>query len=384
MSDEHRFALMLSGGLDSRAVLAAAKKLPVCFTTSLKHNNEVEVAEEVAQYLGIPHFYIPRPANIYDTVVDDSIFLTGGMQVYTETEFMGYGPQVLPQADSVLTGLGLDIFLTGLYLPKSTVTIFKRPALHYVLNPLQDDLTGQFIEQVKYRLRTSNAFSVVKEKHRRSFMESLRTSVDAVMCNGHDLGARGYDLWEYMHTHNLSRHYSFPMMSSVRTYTDCRSPALENGLFDLAIAMDARDKVNGTAYQDALRRLNPGLMSIRNANTNLSAGISLPVQSLVKAALFAANRIFKTPYPVSPGWQDRSWPSAYESLISSPSILKMLHELPRSEYLASLDFIDMDNVSKILQEHHTRRHDHSVLLNLLLTVERFIRPSGISTMDNTV
>ena len=372
LSDEPHSALLLSGGLDSRALLAGAGRPLPCVTTALQRNNEVAVAAEVAAAAGADHHFLPRPAALYDPVLDDAVFLTGGMQVYSETHFLGYGPQLQPLADTLLIGLGLDIFFGGLYLPKDPATLFGRPALHHRLRPLSSDLAGDFIAGVKYRLRTSDPFALVKATARRRLEERLRHAVEEILRRGRDLGAEGNDLWEYMHLHNLSRHYSFPMMASIRTFADCRAPALENRLFDLAFAMTAEQKCDGTAYQDAITKLAPKLMVLRNANTNLPAAYSLRRQTLVKAVKMAGNRLFGSAYPVSPGWQERSWPSPKAALDANPGIHDLVRALPNSERLATLDFLEMDAIGAVVEAHEAGEQDHAICLNLLLTIDRFL------------
>ncbi len=167
MSDGRPTGLMLSGGLDSRALLAAAPRPPVCFTTCRTRNNEYRVARDVAAAAGAEHGFIERPRRLYDQVVDDAVFLTGGQQVYNECQVLGYGPHITPRAEVVFLGLGLDVFFGGLYLPKAPVVWLGRPALHYRLQPLGPDLAGDFMAGVSYRLKTSVRFSVVRDDWRR-------------------------------------------------------------------------------------------------------------------------------------------------------------------------------------------------------------------------
>ena len=373
-SDGRRFGLLLSGGLDSRAILAAMPRPLPCITTARARNTEVAVAAEVAAAAGAPHHFVPRPPDLYDDAVDDAVFLTGGMQIYSEAHFLGYAPSLLPLADSLLIGLGFDIFFGGLYLPKEPARLLGRPALHHRLLPLSKDLAGDFIAGVKYRLKTSDPFALVKPAARPRLQEHLRQAVEEILDRGRALGAEGYDLWEYMHLHNLSRHYSFPMMASIRSFADCRAPALDNRLFDLAIAMTAQQKRDGTAYQDAIGRLDPAVMAVRNANTNVAARHSLRRQTAIKAVKMAGNRLFGSAYPQSPGWQDRSWPSPKAALEANPKTMRHINGLARSARLADVAWLDMDALARTLEEHAAGRHDHAICLNVLLTLERLLSP----------
>jgi hypothetical protein len=111
---------------------------------------------------------------------------------------------------------------------------------------------------------------------------------------------------------------------------------------------------------------------VRNANTNVAARHSLPVQSLIKATRFAGNRLLGTRFrPSPPHWQ-RSWPLAADAIADNPNIKAMVEALPGSERLADLGFLDPDKLRAVVDAHARGAHDHAVLLNLLVTLDRFL------------
>lgn len=374
MSDDYRFGLMLSGGLDSRALLASTTAAPVCFTTGLSRNNEFEVAAEAARLVGAKHHFLQRQLTIYDDRLNEATGLAG-MQVFNEAQFLGYGNEVKPLADVVMVGLGLDVFFGGLYLPKVPSSFLGRQALHHRLLPLPRDMANFYLHNVKYRLKTSNPMSVMTVDVERHALDQLRAQVDLILNRGRALGAKGYSLWEYMHFHNMSRHYSFPMLASVRTYVDCRAPAFSNDLFDLAIAMEANDKLNGTPYQQAIKQLSPQLMDVRNANTNLPAGWSLRRQTWAKAGLYCFYRLGLTEKGRPPAWQARSWPMPRMQLEASPKLMEKVNSLPTCSTLAMVNSIDSGKLRALINQHMQGQHDHTVLLNLLLTLSSVLRPA---------
>ncbi|MBC7905494.1 MAG: hypothetical protein H7Y60_01945 [Rhodospirillaceae bacterium] len=376
MSDDRRFGLMLSGGLDARALLAAAPRPPVCFTTCLTRNNEFEVAAELARGAGAEHIFVERPKDMLNDVVDDCVWLAG-MQIYPEFQFAPYGPAVLPKADSIFLGLALDVFFAGLYLPKRPRRVLGRETLMYALKPLGDDLPGAFMNGVSYRLKTSSPWSIVKDGARAGLEESLRASVGGVMAHGKDLGADSYGQWEYMHLHNFSRHYSFPMAASIRGYADCRIPALTNRLFDLAFAMQPEDKANWAVYQQAIDLCDPAMMSVRNANTNIRASRSLAAQTAIHFARAAAKRVIGNRFRSLPPWWERSWPPASHSIEHNPRIREMVSALTDSPRLDSLGFLDPAKIRSAVAEHQAGTRDHSVMLNMLVTVDRCLTPRAV-------
>ncbi|WP_430475992.1 asparagine synthase-related protein [Thalassospira lucentensis] len=377
LSDRKKVGLLLSGGLDSRALVAASPTQLYCYTTCMQENNESDVARDVAATAGMPFTFLPRKSGILNDYFETAAFLTGGQQIYSECQFMGYGDRLSRQCDVLLIGLGLDIFFGGLYLPSRLGTLFGRPVIHSHLLPLGSDLPETYLNNVSYRLKQSDFWSLVLPNSRQSIEQALLRSVGNIEERGRSLGAEGYTLWEYFHGHNLSRHYSFPMMMSVRSFMDCRAPALENNIFDLSWRMTGRQKLNGTAYQKALVKLAPELMSIRNANTNYPAGMSLSRQTFTKAMQFAKHKVFGSDMPRSPSRADRSWPTAKSQLAASPRLEDRYRFLPQSEALAGLSFLNMDAISEIVATHDRGAHDHAVLINLLLSLECFLLSSQV-------
>lgn len=368
-NQNRRYGLFLSGGLDSRALLAAAKRPLASVTTALKPNNEVSVAREVAECVGSPFTYIPRPSKPYDAHVEDAVSMTGGQQIFTESQFLAYGPLLANHADCYFIGLGLDIFFGGLYLPKEPVRWLGRKTLHNRLLPLSDDLISDYLHKIRYRLSTTDPWRFVKADRRHDLSEGLRDSVEEILRRGRERGAESYDLWEYMHIHNLSRHYSFPMIQSIRTWAECRAPALSNKLFDTSFRLDATEKVNSEAYLLALKKLSPALMNIRNANTNIRAGMSYKGQSFKRAGRFFSNRLFQTQFLLGPTHDQRSWPRPCEVLASSNVLQKAISKLPKSDVLSTLTFLDLQAISTMVHEHQQGSHDHAIALFMLLTVE---------------
>ncbi|MBS4048019.1 MAG: hypothetical protein KG075_16865 [Alphaproteobacteria bacterium] len=373
MSDDRQFGLMLSGGLDSRALLAAAPRAPVCFTSGLTRNNEFNVAAELAAVCKAEHIFMQRPEDMLNTVVDDSVWLAG-MQIYPEFQFAPFRDTVTPKANTIFLGLALDVFFAGLYQPKKPLRLAGRDTLMYRLQPLGGDLTGAFMNGVSYRLKTSNPWDIVKAGHRPRLTDAIRASVATILDRAKDLGADRYDQWEYMHLHNFSRHYSFPMAASIRGWADCRIPALENRLFDLAFAISPRDKANWAVLMRGIELCNPATMRIRNANTNISARRSLATQTAINWSRGALNRVMRGHFRALPPWWERSWPPAHHAFEHNPRIRELAAGLPDSPALHRLDFLDTDRIRSLVAEQLDGRRDHSILINLLITLDRCLTP----------
>tara|TARA_R110002072_G_scaffold303018_1_gene491384 strand:+ start:32415 stop:34178 length:1764 start_codon:yes stop_codon:yes gene_type:complete len=373
-SDNSNCALLLSGGIDSRAILAASNdSLTTCITTAQSKNNEYAVAREVADYFNKQHFYIERPDNIFDKELFDAIDITGGMQVFNECQFLGHKDYFPKDVDTFLTGYGLDILLTDLYLPTIKNTVFDLPVMHSKIMPINGDIIKLFINKSKYRLKTSDPFSIVKDEKKSDLYDYLYSEIEGNINRGTSLGAEGYKLWEYLNTNNLSRHYSYPMIMSIRTFAHCRIPAFDNDLFNISIDMNYKHKLNSNTYLRTLNKLNPGLMNIRNANTNMKAGWSAEQQTYLKYMYYVLDKLGIKDMPRYPGWKDRTWGMPYNIIAKSKKITNLVNKLSASERLMDLGYVDMDKVSRMIEQHHRREHDHAVLINLLLTIDEALK-----------
>jgi asparagine synthetase B (glutamine-hydrolysing) len=375
MSDGRKFGLLLSGGLDARALLAAAPEPPICITTTPKPNNELAVAMELASIRGAEHIYVPRPERLLDNALHPSVELSGGMTIFSEVPYLGYGADIAPKADVVFMGLLLDIMFCGHYLPKSLFSVGAHSGWHFRLQDLPTDIAGHFINKVSYRLKTSDPFRVIDRHKHRMIRDQLRERIQQEFAEGQQLGLRDYDLWEFMHLHNLARHYSLLMAQSVRTFAACRLPAVTNELYDLCWAMRAEDKANWAVYQKAIAKLNPRMMRTRNANTNIRADLPLWRQTTVKFVRALLGKLFGVNLRRSPSWWDRSWPEPRQNIDANPSIQVRIMNLSRSDTLSAAGFFDLDLIANVVSEHNSGMHDHSVLLGELLTIEEALRPS---------
>ncbi len=373
MTDGKRYGLMLSGGLDARALLAAAGRPITCFTTSPAENNELEVARELAKIAGSEHIYIPRPKRLPDNAVEVSVDLSGGNTVYHEAQFLGYDDFVRPRVDTVFMGLALDIMFCGHYLPKELARFGGRHGLHFRLQELPEDLEASFVKTISYRLKTSDPLMVIRRECRNELWSHLHERVTEEMDDGRNIGLEGYDLWEFMHLHNLARHYSLLMAQSIRTFAACRVPAFTRDLYDICWSMRVEDKANWRTYQKAISRLNSTMMKVRNANTNIRADWPLWQQSLIKFARSAASRIPGVHVRTLPQWHDRSWPLPKKQLEDNTGLLARASMLGYSEALDALQLFDMDAIAKVVSDHIAGRADHAVLLNMLQTIDEAMR-----------
>ena len=113
-----RVGLLLSGGLDSRAVLAAAEqgRMGSWTTASYDANPELALARDVAAELGSEHHALIVEPKDTLAVLDRTVIESSGLYP-ASTPMSAFLPKVGERCDAILSGHGLDYTLRGYYLP---------------------------------------------------------------------------------------------------------------------------------------------------------------------------------------------------------------------------------------------------------------------------
>lgn len=378
-SDEQRYGLLLSGGLDSRAVLVGfpMESAPMCYTIGDTKNNEVAVAAEIASRMGAPHEFLKRIPTHYEDILSSSARVGGGMHVIDHGHFFNFGSSMRENVDVVLHGHGMDYLFRGMYLPARRLRILGRRTFWERLVDLRGRVAEAYCESVKYRLKGLDPLSLILPEKREQMEEGLRQSVVSELQAVESKVEEGYDLWDYLHCYHPSRHYTYLNVLSIGDGVEQRTVAFDNDLYDLYWSMPAAMRLQGRVFKRALQRMRPAIAGVRNANTNLSATAS-PARLTLTAAKHAMVR--KAPGLATrhyyPGPEDRSWPDRDEMVRRLPVLASRARDLARSELLAALDLFDMDALGRLVGDHFRGTRQAGAAILTLITMDEFLRQAG--------
>ena len=369
-ADGKKYGLLLSGGLDSRLILASAKVPLECLTVGFYENNECVVAEELAREKGYPHHFIKRPLSHYGDMLKEGAFLGGGMNVYAHAHFLNLDRELSTRADVFFHGHGLDYLFQGKYIPHKTLKVLGcKTYVNRITDPGRN-VADAFLNSVSYRLKSINPANILKDEKVKEMKKSLSASLERVINEGSPFCNDGYDLWDYLTVHNLSRHYTFLNVASIRTIAEERIIAFDNDLFDLYLSLPAEDRFDRTVFAEAIAFLDKRLAEIRNANTNFS----IYDNGLALTAKVGVGRILRKmgiKATLPPDSHERSWPSGID-LISNEKVRQRVENLIESSLFDTADFLDRKKVAAVIDEHLSGRRDYSDLLLRLISIDAFI------------
>lgn len=141
-----RKGLLLSGGYDSRTVLAVNDDIDVCYTVGPEGSDESAVAAKIAGQYGSEHVHLDLDGRYLNTS-PETIRYTGGIKESVHIHHAGYGNEM--DADTMYHGAFGDTLTRGHFLPMDATEVFDMKCPPYRLDP-DPDVPKHFAEKFGY------------------------------------------------------------------------------------------------------------------------------------------------------------------------------------------------------------------------------------------
>lgn len=368
-------SLLLSGGMDSRVALGGFKpdQFPHCITVGETENNEVDVARSLAILVGADHSFVHRASTHYTDILPTAVATGGGMYSFQHGHFFDLD---LPETDLILHGHGFDYFFQGMYLPATRNKFLGRPTRSYSLDQISDGFIGQYTQEAKYRLKGINPLELLKSETADEAMGRIVSDLNSVIEPLAGSITDPYDQWDYLTTSAPGRHYTYLNLLSAGTLAEQRTIAFTNDIFDLYYSTPAKVRHGTTLLAETIKQLNPRLLGVRNANTNMRPDLSpnrLTFETWArgfKRRLGIAGSIAS-----DPDIDDRSWPTGDKILRNSNALRERIVGLGNSESIESLGIFDMNKIRGILESFNSGNEAVAPSLLTLITIETLLDQS---------
>ena len=378
---DQKAGFFLSGGMDTRTILAAFKKLdrvsPTCFTLGFNEEGEYRIAKQLTKITSFEHHFVRLPQNTYDLFWPEKRRLASGLHHQLQNIFLGLEINQLSEAEVFFHGHGLDYLFQGMYLPTKPVKIFNKDS-HFKnvidLNPIKD-LAKYYCMNVPYRTWRLDVSRYLLPEFKENLLEELIFKIQTIIEEGKRVSNNNYDLWEYMMIHTISRHYSQTDVMGMSTYGEQRKIANDNDLFNFYLSLPLSHRLYARVLRGALRFMSPELANIPSANT----GVKIDSSPFMTTSKFAINKALRTLTRNNkyrgPLAKDRTWPDEDEEVRKLPKLSKRVNNLYKSEHLR--DALPYFNF-KLLKEDsdywlNQRNPGGGQFLMCLLSIEEFVR-----------
>lgn len=373
-SDGKRYGLFLSGGMDTRTILASFQKLgisPVCFTVNQFENREAKIAREVSAIAGSHHIFLPFRQKHYWNTFSDALKITGAMQL-PMCMFLGFEKEVREHADVVFHGHGFDYFFQGMYIPAKHLEFLGHRLEYRRMKRIPSDIVRFFLDSISYRTKGGNAVEFVKKEKRGTLRAGLEDQIEKIRLEAETFCDNPYDVFEFMTFHNLSRHYTYGDHWGINTNAEQRTLSFDNDLYDLYQTFSAGDRFDGKIQRMCLMNLSPQLGRLLSANNAfpMNAGSSLRSLYQIRNAAFMRLGFLSRQFYHDDGFQRMGLPLDY---VLRTDLRPLVDELLGSDRLSTLSFVDIDKVREQAKDWMEMDHGGDQVLYALVTIDQLLK-----------
>jgi len=253
-----RIGISLSGGLDSRCVLASVPedmvRDVVCFTFGNERSSDVKAAKRVCQTLGVKkHIIVPiSPTSIIHHAMEEMMLTKG--QCYVGVAFSHEVAKVMRRhIDVLMDGFALDQMLGGGYLDEGKIRSVVMPRLP------------------KYRLFNDEELSLLLKR-----MMPVQPIIQDVLRQVRREGDAPPDVHDQFsfNTHILwGQIGDLAMLEQVKVI----HPTAHESFLQVMLQVPAELRFNHQAQREMLLNLNRDLASLVYANTGFPASWPIPL-----------------------------------------------------------------------------------------------------------
>ena len=379
-ADRARHGILLSGGLDARLVLAAARKAgktPPCLTAGPFRNIEVGLAEAAACAAGAPFRFLENPPSRLIDTLDAATLASDGLFT-APVNLFGLLPGIARDHDVLLSGHGLDYTFRGYYLPCQMVHVAGSTTRLPRLRPIPDGSPETMVRNLRVGIKEAAVQAILRPSVRRE-LEARKVAAMRAAIAGADID-NPYDAWDAYILSCLGRHYAYSDFVAMESVICHRAITFDSEVFDLYLGMPPEWRAAGRMMQAAMIRLGPDLMRLPDANTGIKASRPFPMQlaMVFGRALVRRLGLAKPPSVPDPTMTQGSWANFAELLRRDSRFAARLNALSGNSALLDSGLFEREGVAVVVRQHLDRAANHVKLLLQLLTMASWLEQFSYS------
>ena len=375
----YRFGLLLSGGLDSRTVLAASDKKMVCFTVGDFKNREVRIAKKIAEAKGCKHIFLKRDLDHYANLVDKAVEIGNGMYSFAHAHNIGFFDQIQKECDILLHGFLFDTLFKDWSVPKNKARTLGRAVRIFPSDSSSGTLAQLISTILDVSLYQKHPEQLFAEWYSSQIKDSVLGSLNQLMMQAEENGARDFD--------REFDHFAFPSASNQtdylyvihnRAYIDERTVSLDNDLLDWYLETPVRLRVNARVFRKVMKKTDLHVGSIPDVGTGFSPLMPVFLEKGLRKGLAVLERLkllFQSP-PANPTYTQGSWPNFAELIRHNEKMKKLISDTINDSECLDPNIFNIQRIEEMFEEHLNGKADYKEFLFLLLTFGRWHKKYG--------
>jgi asparagine synthase (glutamine-hydrolysing) len=364
---DYRYGILLSGGMDSRVILAASENSPVCFTVGDYENREVKTAKIIAAAAGSKHVVLTRGADHYADMLDESVAIGDGMYSFEHSHFIGFFDRFKEECDVLMHGNVPEVLLRGANLP-SGKNIFS---MKYPIKLSENTLAETFLRHKKYSVFKRHPEKLFRESHASVMKERVLNSLNEVFKGADNFVEHLSDKYLWPETYYISRAPTFLNDSHLRAYMNpCASLLLDNDILDLHLKMPPSMRATTRIWNKALERLSPEIAAIPDANTGLSPVVNPVIGYLYTRYRKTKEKLVRLLRPgkvAHPSHVEGSWPNFARLIRHNKKLSDRLYKTINDPKCLDPDIFNIEQINEMFADHMSGKANHKFFLLLILT-----------------
>ncbi|MBN2169492.1 MAG: hypothetical protein JW738_09630 [Actinobacteria bacterium] len=369
-----RKGLLLSGGLDARMVLAAAKDIEQLETITIadSFNREAKTAMKISETAECEHHFIERPCDHYVNLIDGSVRTSGGLYRFDHAHFNGLYDQIREHCDIIFHGFDPEVLFRASNMPRNNSPLLGKRIKSRDLQPISEDsLIDTILNNVTYSNWRLNPAKLFSDKYADEYESSTRSVVSKVI-SAMPNDASIYNKYDWFVVHNRLNYPSAFMVISMRSFMNERSAVTDNNLLDLYLGTPPEYRANTRVWINSMKMLDRNITKIKDANTGISplAPYSLTVLSMLGNKM--RNSIIKG-LNLEPPSSPRSWPNFHVMIRENENFRNMIMNTISDPECIDPEIFDIDRVKIIADLHMGGIEEHRGQLFLLVTFGRWYK-----------
>ncbi|MCL7418030.1 MAG: asparagine synthase-related protein [Halalkalicoccus sp.] len=303
--DDRRYAILLSGGSDSRLLLAAAEEIPVAYHLTDWMSREARTAERIAFLADTDFRLLERPDDHIERMLEGVPRHMDFNGRFDQAHLHGFDARIREECDVLVTGLYGDSFFKGGLVPAFDLDLGP---IGSVSTPIARDIDS--IDDYLVSLDGSlPPFVETPTSIESTLRASLEERAEGAVAFGGIEYASLADLvmfGSYYPLSNDSDYHYFGLTQMANQW----APFLDNRFIDLACSMPIRYHLRRDVVNAALSALSPTLASVPHAETGVRPSSRFPFDlAKMYGSLFwrkhAVDERSPKPYYSRGSWRDR-------------------------------------------------------------------------------
>lgn len=370
MKGKHHFGVFLSGGLDSRSVVAEISKKhnPVyTFTYAIEKGDEAKIAERVAWKLGTKHTFLKLERNYLARFAEEGVYLTDGMcncrHFYWISSILD---RVKKDVDVVFHGLGMG-WLACPYLSFADPIHRKivKTQDKFLLDLMYRKLNTLVTDTMMPHFFSDNYYQKIKGAPRRSLKRALENVPAQHPINKQDC----------LFLRIAGRYQMGPVL--LRSSLEDRIPGFDNDFVNVILEVPPELRLNHKIYYEFFASLAPNLAKISYQKTGVSPIAPVLVHKIGFLIKNGYKMFVRKLIDITRGrialLDNIGYPSQDELIRKDEELRKFFQNILLDKKTLSRGYFNKEYITQMIEDHMSRKKDYGKQLCALLTFELWHR-----------